>query len=112
MTKNSPIIDPFAQEAEERQRKEDDRLIERIQRLARYSEPGSDIGIPWHLFEEYIAALDREGERLQRFVLTSEVWKSRRCIAAPVFQKDDRTRFVTARQIASERPIMVYPVIA
>lgn len=101
--KSTPkIIDPFQENEAKSQRIEDEKLFERLRRLARYAQPGSEIGIPWHLFEQYIEALDR-----QQAVTLSGEWRSRRSVAAPIFLSPNTLcSAAEASQISH-----VYPVI-
>lgn len=96
------IIDPFREAQVEQERKVADSVITRVQRLAKYSQPGSDIGIPWDLFEAYIEALS------QRQVIHVGEWKARKSIAAPVFLPNEQSCLTSGNQ----GPVYVYPVIA
>lgn len=79
-------------------------IIARVQRVARFAHSGSDIGIPWDLFESYIEALER-----MNAVTLGEESISKRSLSAPVIQPAEGvlTSGVTFQPIA-----YVYPVIA
>ncbi len=56
--------------------------IERVQRIARYASPGSDIGIPWDLFEAYVTALEQT--QALTFDRSAEHLAHARSLSAPV----------------------------
>ncbi len=99
MTKSNSIIDPFAQERTAHY----DKVIERVQRLAHYSQAGSDIGIPWDLFEAYIEALDKK----QAAFCSAGEWSAKKCLAAPVSLNTEAVH----HKIGSDL-VYVYPVIS
>jgi hypothetical protein len=81
----------------------------RVQLIAKYATPGTDVGIPWDLFEDYIRELSQLQREQQMFCFSSasEV-SSRRTLSAPVLGPAHGADFVTTGRSALTH---VYPVI-
>ncbi len=82
----------------------------RVQRIAQYATPGSEVGIPWDLWEAYIGEMSEHYRKQQMFCVSSaaEVQKHR-SLAAPV---DGPVRSADFVSTGRSGVTYVYPVIA
>jgi hypothetical protein len=85
-----------------------DSAIARVQLIAKYAAPGTDVGIPWDLFEAYIRELSQHEERQQSFTVGADELVNRRALAAPVLGSARNADFLTVGRTAIN---YVYPVI-